>query len=202
MLNTFAGGPFDQRVISTADLLQLSGIQDYRWTAELIPTRTGERARVWQYKHDLSEEVSQQVSAPPPPPSQEESMSEDVQFTALEAQRRKAGISRQQLANRIGGELGTVSKVYRIERAGDDSKRTNEPERAAYSKALEELTVEKVEADKRKAEEKAAKAAEKAKADEAKAAEAAAAESTETAAAPAAEDAAQAAAEDPNAPAF
>lgn len=127
-------------------------------------------------------------------------MAETVEFTSLETKRREAGISRQQLANQIGGALGTVSKVYRIERAGDDSKRTSEDERSAYVAALDVLVEQKrvkAEAD---AAEAARKAEEKAAADAAKAAEtpAPAADSNGTPA-----DAAAAQADsDPNAPAF
>ena len=201
MLNTFVGGKLDGRVISTADLLNPgvgADILSYDWTKELVPTRTGEMARVWRDKNRLSEEVSQQVSTPAPPTQEDSQMAETVEFTSLETKRREAGISRQQLANQIGGALGTVSKVYRIERAGDDSKRTSEDERTAYVTALDVLVEQK----RVKAEADAAAAAkaaeEKAAADAAKAAEtpAPAADSNGTPADSAGGE------EDPNAPAF
>lgn len=149
MLNTFVGGPLNGRIISTADLLKAAIGQDilaYSWTKELIPTRTGERARVWQAKDHLSAEVAHQVSTPNPKDvttQEDPDMSENVEFTALETKRRESGISRAELADRIGGALGTISKVYRIERAGDDSKRTSDDERAQYTAALDALIAEK-----------------------------------------------------------
>lgn len=205
MLNTFAGGPLDGMVISTKDLLQSKQcfvVVDYNWTKELVPTRVpGETARVWQYKYMLSPEVTQQVSAGTTHYQEDREMAETVEFSTLETKRREADISRQQLANRIGGALGTPSKVYRIERAQDDSKRTTEEERKAYVEALDALVAEKAEKAKADAALAEQKAKEKAEAEAAKAKEPKPEPAATNGKAKATANA-TAAAEDPNAPAF
>lgn len=155
LLNYFRGGPINGHAYSTKQCYAMSNtgirvpIENYRWTKEIVTSeKTGVSARVWEFIDETEINI--------PAPGSEVSSSSGivtstatnnvkasaperkrvtVMASALRERRDAVKASRTKVAELMGT---TVPKVARIE-LNEDSKKTTDEERTAFSAALDQL---------------------------------------------------------------